>query len=798
MKNKNFICILIFLAFVANISKSSELDITSKIIKVEEDGNKIIGENEVIIRTDNDVEIYSDYAEYFKDKNYITASGNVKIIDKLKNVLIKTDFVEYIANERILTTKGLTTGEIEDKYFIKSKDITYKLNDKIISSKNKSEIDLYDKNFLNINNIIYQINTQLVSGENLEFFDAFQNKFFIEKGIYDLNKKSLLGKDVKGYFNNEAFGNVKNEPRVSGLKISSNKKETKIKKGIFTTCKKRDGCPPWTLKASEVRHDKINKTINYKNAWLSIYDIPVLYFPKFFHPDPTVKRQSGFLAPRLSSSNTFGSSVYLPYFYAIDMDKDLTIKPKLYEGKKFILQNEYRQVTKKSSSIFDFSFGKSDVNQLNDNKETKSHFFADSFVDLSLDDFETSSLKIKIQRTSDESYLKAYNLESPIITNNSTLDNTIEFNGSTEKSNLNVKASVYEDTSILKGSDKYEYIFPSFSYARFQDSDLFGGLNLTLQSIGSQRKYDTSSEEGKLTNSVLINKKLFSNFGFKNELSSVLKNVNSNYKIGSDNQSKVRLLSETMFKSSLPLKKVSKNYKSILIPSLSIRFSPNKTDNIIEDDKTIDIDNIFLLNRLGENEIVEEGQSLIVGNKFKLINKNDRELFSFDLATNFRDSYAKDLPKKSTINKKSSDLFGKANVNFTDNFNLNYKFAVDNDYKTINYNFIEAELSINNFVTSFQFLEEGEIKGGSSYLANQTEYKFDERNSLLFRTRENKKKDLTEFYDLIYQYKIDCLAASLEYKKEYYSDEDLKPNESIFFTITIVPFQDFQTQNLKD
>ena len=47
MKNKNFIYILIFLAFVANISKSSELDITSKIIKVEEDGNKIIGENEI-------------------------------------------------------------------------------------------------------------------------------------------------------------------------------------------------------------------------------------------------------------------------------------------------------------------------------------------------------------------------------------------------------------------------------------------------------------------------------------------------------------------------------------------------------------------------------------------------------------------------------------------------------------------------------------------------------------------------------------------------------------------------------
>ena len=205
-----------------------------------------------------------------------------------------------------------------------------------------------------------------------------------------------------------------------------------------------------------------------------------------------------------------------------------------------------------------------------------------------------------------------------------------------------------------------------------------------------------------------------------------------------------------------------------------------------------------MLNRLGENEIVEEGQSLTIGNKFKLIDEDDRELFTFDLASNFRDSYAKDLPKKSTINKKSSDLFGKAKINFTDNFNLNYKFAVDNDYKTINYNFIETKLSINNFVTSFEFLEEDEIKGGSSYLANQTEYKLDDRSSLLFRTRENKKKDLTEFYDLIYQYKIDCLTASLEYKKEYYSDEDLKPNESLFFSITIVPFQDFQTKNLKD
>ena len=56
---------------------------------------------------------------------------------------------------------------------------------------------------------------------------------------------------------------------------------TVIKNGIFTTCEIRDSCPPWVLKASEVKHDKAKKTIYYENSWLEFYDIPVFYFPKF-------------------------------------------------------------------------------------------------------------------------------------------------------------------------------------------------------------------------------------------------------------------------------------------------------------------------------------------------------------------------------------------------------------------------------------------------------------------------------------------------------------------------------------
>ena len=95
----------------------------------------------------------------------------------------------------------------------------------------------------------------------------------------------------------------------------------------------------------DLRHLKLNmikskKQISYKDAVLKIYEVPVFYFPKFFHPDPSVKRQSGFLQPNLRSSNNLGSSLSIPYFYIISDNKDLTINPILFSKNTQMLQNE--------------------------------------------------------------------------------------------------------------------------------------------------------------------------------------------------------------------------------------------------------------------------------------------------------------------------------------------------------------------------------------------------------------------------------------------------------------------------
>ena len=84
----------------------------------------------------------------------------------------------------------------------------------------------------------------------------------------------------------------------------------------------------------------------------------------------------------------------------------------------------------------------------------------------------------------------------------------------------------------------------------------------------------------------------------------------------------------------------------------------------------------------------------------------------------------------------------------------------------------------------------------SNKLAN--DYEVDEL-SALFQAflNENKKTNLTEYYNMMYKYENDCLSASIEYRKNYYNDRDIKPEESIFLKISVIPFGETSTPNLK-
>ena len=231
---------------------------------------------------------------------------------------------------------------------------------------------------------------------------------------------------------------------------------------MYSLCKKNDKCPPWSIQADKITYNENKKQINYDNALVKIYDIPVLYFPKFFHPGPTVKRQSGFLVPHISNSNVLGSSLQIPYFYAPSDNKDITFKPTLFDKNIFMFQNEYRQQNKKSFFITDLNIVDGYKSKKSNKENTLTHLFAKFQSDLDFENFIQSSLNLSFQKVNNDTYLKVFdtNLVNTDLKpdNFDTLASDINLNFENEKFSLSTGLTAYENLS-MQNSDRINMFY---------------------------------------------------------------------------------------------------------------------------------------------------------------------------------------------------------------------------------------------------------------------------------------------------------------------------------------------------
>ena len=216
-----------------------------------------------------------------------------------------------------------------------------------------------------------------------------------------------------------------------------------------------------------------------------------------------------------------------------------------------------------------------------------------------------------------------------------------------------------------------------------------------------------------------------------------------------------------------------------------------------KENRRIDTNNIFSLNRINSNTSVEGGSSITYGTQFIKSDLMDKEILNIMLVNIFKPKEDTNLPINSSLGEKTSDIFGSINFSPNDVWSIGYDFAQKNNLTDTNFEILKSQININNFITSFEYLNENNTIKKESYLFNKTSYNFDQSNNISFSTRKNKKTKLTEFYNLTYEYSNDCLVAGLEYNKDYYSDRNLKPDENLFFKLTIIPFGQTSSPNLK-
>ena len=438
------------------------------------------------------------------------------------------------------------------------------------------------------------------------------------------------------------------------------------------------------------------------------------------------------------------------------------------------------------------------TSMLNNNEESsKSHFFSNTVIDFDSTFFETSDLEINIEQVTNDTYLKKFKPKSSLIESENLMHSFFRYYGSEQNSSLEVSVESYEDLT-KNSSDRYEYIYPNVEFNKeFGETNLPGSISLNSSLFHKQ--FDTNkTKQSLITDIIYTSDTSFNDRGLSSDFKLLFKNPNIREKTGSKNQSSTntKLLTKLMYTMSYPLKKEGEFYNSFLKPKLSLRFSPNNTKNLSNEDRRLDISNISSINRLGISDGVEGGQSITTGLEYSFRDKIGEEKISLNLSQVLRDKANPDLPKNSTLNNKYSDIIGNIKFDLFDNLNFEYDFMVDNNLDKLNYNSIDTSLTVNNFITTFQYLEEDGEVGNKSFISNQTKYSFDENNSLSFATRRNRELNMTEFYNLVYQYENDCLRAAIEYNKNFYNDSDIKPEEEILFTLTIIPFSKFASPNV--
>ena len=808
MKNKFVTFFLILLFSLSNLNQvlAEEFIFEISDLDIIDNGNVYKGNNRGTIRTNNQLELISNNFEYLKKINRLEANGDVQLFDLNNDITINAQQIFYFKNEEKIFTLGKTLIKVSDKYDIEGYDLTFLRDKLILSSKKKGVITDSESNIYKLENFQYCTDKEILKGENIvAITNDKQNKsdeFFFQTGFFDFKENKFLAKDVVTRLHKSLFDNDENDPRISAVSGYGDKFNTYFEKGVFTSCKKTDKCPPWKITSSEIHHDKIKKQINYKNAWIEIYDFPVVYFPKFFHPDPTVERQSGFLSPELGSG--LGNSVYTPYFFVISDEKDLTIKPKLFDDNKFLLQNEYRQKTKNSFTIADFGFLNGHNSSTQDKGGIRSHLFTSTEMDLSLDNYINSTLKINYQKTTNDNYLKLFNLKSPLPLQDDVLESFVELNLSHERYDLTTSMQMYE---TLKGSnsDRYTYALPNYDLTKsFNLESIDGSFN--FNSTGSNTLNDTNILSTSISNDLnYTSLDNFLNNGIKSNFEISLKNINT---VGKNNPTykntpQSELTSTYSYNASLPLTKKNNKSFNTLEPKLSLRFSPHDMKNNSGGSRRIEINNVFTSNRLALGDSFEGGESITLGLNFKKEKINIIEevtqiedYIDFKLASVFRLSEEKNIPIASTLNKKTSNIFGKFNFKPIKNISFNYDFSLTNDLNTLEYNSFGSNINFMGFSTRFDYLEERGVVGQKHIIKNSTTYVFNEQNSIFFNTRKDQKLNLTEYYDLVYEYKNDCLVAGIKYKKNYYNDVDIKPSEELFFSITIVPLTTFSPDKI--
>lgn len=568
-------------------------------------------------------------------------------------------------------------------------------------------------------------------------------------------------------------------------------------KGVYSPCNlcaKDPSRPPlWQIKAVKVTQDSLQHVVTYEDAWLEVEGIPVAYTPYFSHPDPTVRKKTGFLAPSIGSSSDLGFITRIPYFININPSQDVTLTPIITTKEGPVLFGEYRQHFMNGKLKADASITQDSENDIRGHIATQGRFDLD----------QTWRWGFDVNRSTDDTYTRRYNFDPTenlaSFQSSQTLVSNVYAEGFRRRNYFSAKAYAFQGLRESDDPGSTPVVLPMLDYHQVGEPSKFGGhtrIDANLTALTRSDGQDTRRLSVDAGYDIPYVGPMGDIYTLSTSLRGDLYEVNGLERTGHDgtyNGFSNRVVPQIALHWRYPFARSQGRILQIFEPITSLVVSPyggnsNTIPNEDSQDVEFDDTNVFSANRFPGLDRVEGGPRVNYGFRWGAFGSKGGHT-SVLVGQSYRLKKDDTFPAGSGLEDHLSDIVARASISPGDYLDLSYRTRLDKENFSPRRN--EVSLSAGpdalRSSTSYVFFDRQQ---GNEFATSREEFRQSVTTQIdrFWRAGTSVVYDVEEkearSYDLNLIYEDECLIFNTRFARTFYSDRDISPSDTILFTVT--------------
>ncbi|MCY4052384.1 MAG: LPS assembly protein LptD [Hyphomicrobiales bacterium] len=591
------------------------------------------------------------------------------------------------------------------------------------------------------------------------------------------------------------------DSRLVARSASLRGEQSFLEQAVYSVCQpceesERGVVPPpiWQVKAYKVERNEGEGIIQYEDASLEFFGVPIFYTPFLFHTDPSIPKRSGILLPGFFSSSHLGLGVEIPFFWNVAPNYDLTFVPRFYSDGDVLWQSEWRHLTQ--TGRYNLDAAAVLESRANRQPGVTEGFRGAFFGEGRFQPLPEWFWGFDINTTTDDTFPRRFDLSQE-----TQFTSTLFLERFNEEHQLRING--YHFQGLLEGDSQSQspIILPLMEYTR-RLPGLYAGGRATLEGSFLVLAREKGVQSRRLSTSVTWDREFFDNFGSVYEVKTQIRgdiyhveNVPHRNSEGDRRAEFIeRFLPTAGFEWRFPLARTTSEGRVLVEPIAQLLLSPhggNPEGIPNEDSESFELDetNLFAVDKFSGLDLWEDGERLRYGVRAVFLGSEGQQgsvLFGQEYRFESQDSFA----ELTGIKEQASDYVGSSHLEWQRlRFEQRFRLNQENFHIRLHDVGISTEI-IDGFEVSARYAylsedisttqrSEAEIylRGNYNFLNDYNAYTYLRRdlsgNKLLYN-------------GIGVSYSDECFLAQLELRNDFRRDRDVGPESALFFRIVLV------------